>query len=120
MPAYLLFLYTILLGSIFSGCIEPNTEDLWSITIEGVLQTEGFARDIAIEGNTGYVATGQYGIQVWDLQSQSLSAGFTGYEEGGAFLEFDDPTLIGRDETNKLIFVSEPGKIIKFGIFSVS
>ena len=120
MPAYLLFLYTILLGSIFSGCIEPNAEDLWSYTVESVLQTDGFSRDVAIDNNTAYVATGQYGIQVWDLQSQSLSAGFTGYEEGGAFLEFDDPTLIGRDETNKLIFVSEPGKIIKFGIFSVS
>jgi hypothetical protein len=42
-----------------------------------------------------------------------MLAGFTGYEEGGAFLEFDDPTLIGRDETNKLIFVSEPGKDVK-------
>ena len=113
MPAYLLFLYTILLASIFSGCIEPNAEDLWSYTVESVLQTDGFSRDVAIENNTAYVATGQYGIQVWDLQSQSLSAGFTGYEEGGAFLEFDDPTLIGRDETNKLIFVSEPGKDVK-------
>ena len=113
MPAYLLFLYTILLASIFSGCIEPNAEDLWSYTVESVLQTDGFSRDVAIENNIAYVATGQYGIQVWDLQSQSLSAGFTGYEEGGAFLEFDDPTLIGRDETNKLIFVSEPGKDVK-------
>ena len=77
------------------------------------LQTDGFSRDVAIENNTAYVATGQYGIQVWDLQNQSLSAGFTGYEEGGAFLEFEDPTLIGRDETNKLIFVSEPGKDVK-------
>jgi len=113
MPAYLLFLYIILLASIFSGCIEPNTEDLWSYTVESVLQTDGFSRDVAIDNNTAYVATGQYGIQVWDLQSQSMSAGFTGYEEGGAFLGFDDPSLIGRDETNKLIFVSEPGKDVK-------
>lgn len=112
-PIYLLLIYTILLGNIFSGCIEPNTDDLWSISIEGILQTDGFSRDVAIDNNIAYVATGQYGIQVWDLQSQSMSAGFTGYEEGGAFLEFDDPTLIGRDETNKLIFVSEPGKDVK-------
>lgn len=112
-PAYLLFLYTILLASIISGCIEPNAEDLWSIKVEGILQTDGFSRDVAIDNNTAYVATGQYGIQVWDLQSQSMSAGFTGYEEGGAFLGFDDPSLIGRDEINKLIFVSEPGKDVK-------
>ena len=112
-PIYMLLIYTIFLGNIFSGCIEPNTDDLWSITIEGILQTDGFSRDVAIDNNIAYVATGQYGIQVWDLQSQSMSAGFTGYEEGGAFLEFDDPTLIGRDEINKLIFVSEPGKDVK-------
>jgi len=113
MPACIVFFYTILLGSIISGCIEPNTEDLWSITVESILPTSGFSRDVAIEDKTAYVATGQYGIQVWDLQSQSMLVGFTGYEEGGAFLEFDDPTLIGRDETNKLIFVSEPGKDVK-------
>lgn len=113
MPAYLLYFYIILIGSIFSGCIEPNTDDLWSITVESILQTDGFSRDVAIDNNIAYVATGQYGIQVWDLQSQSMSAGFTGYEEGGTFLEFDDPSLIGRDETNKLIFVSEPGKDVK-------
>ena len=113
MPAYLLYFYTILIGSIFSGCIEPNTDDLWSITVESILQTDGFSRDVAIEDYTAYVATGQYGIQVWDLQSQSMSAGFTGYDEGGTFLEFEDPSLIGRDETNKLIFVSESGKDVK-------
>ena len=112
-PAYLLFFYTIFLGIVFSGCIEPNSEELWSIKVETILQTDGFSRDVAIEEYTAYVATGQYGIQVWDLQSQSMSAGFTGYEEGGTFLEFDDPSLIGRDETNKLIFVSEPGKDVK-------
>ena len=71
-PIYLLLIYTILLGNIFSGCIEPNTDDLWSISIEGILQTDGFSRDVAIDNNIAYVATGQYGIQVWDLQSQSM------------------------------------------------
>ena len=113
MPVYLLYFYIILIGSIFSGCIEPNTDGLWSITVESILQTDGFSRDVAIEDYTAYVATGQYGIQVWDLQSQSMSAGFTGYDEGGTFLEFEDPSLIGRDETNKLIFVSESGKDVK-------
>jgi len=111
--AYLFLFYTIFLGIVFSGCIEPNTEELWSIKVEAILQTDGFSRDVAIEEYTAYVATGQYGIQVWDLRSKSMSAGFTGYEEGGAFLGFNDPSLIGRDETNKLIFVSEPGKDVK-------
>ena len=85
----------------------------WFVEIENLFQLDGFARDISILGNTAFVAAGQYGIQVWDLQSQAMSAGFTGYEEGGSFLEFDDLAIIGRDEINKLIFVSEPEKDVK-------
>ena len=92
------------------GCIEPNTEDLWDINIDSVLQTDGFARDIAIEQNTAFVASGQSGIQVWDLGTFSRSSLFTGYFEGGAFLEFNDLALIGRDEINNLIFISESNK----------
>jgi len=113
MPAYLLFFYTILLGSIFSGCIEPNTEDLWSVTIEGVLQTEGFARDIAIEGNTGYVAAGQAGVQVWNLSDQTQSGNFAGYILEEAFLEFEDVSIIGRNPLNNLIFGSESNEDVK-------
>ncbi len=105
--------YAILTILIFSGCIEPNTEDLWSITIEGVLQTEGFARDIAIEGNTGYVAAGQAGVQVWDLSEQTQSGYFAGYVEGGAFLEFEDVSIIGRNPLNNLIFASESNEDVK-------
>ena len=105
--------YAILTILIFSGCIEPNTEDLWSITIEGVLQTEGFARDIAIEGNTGYVAAGQAGVQVWNLSDQTQSGYFAGYVEGGAFLEFEDVSIIGRNPLNNLIFASESNEDVK-------
>ena len=118
MPAYLLFFYTILLGSIFSGCIEPNTEDLWSITIEGVLQTEGFARDIAIEDNTGYVAAGQSGIQIWNLEDQLLKNDFQNYMKLGATdpTDFEDLSLIDLDTLNKLIFASESNQNV--GVFS--
>ena len=92
------------------GCIEPNTDDLWDIDIDFVLETGGFARDIAIEQNTGYIASGQSGIQVWNLETLSRSSIFTGYTEGGAFLEFDDLALIGRDEINNLIFIAESNK----------
>ena len=56
----------------FGGCIEPNTEDLWSISVEGIMQTEGFARDVVLNDNTAFVAAGQAGIQVWDLYNFSL------------------------------------------------
>jgi len=105
--------YAILTIFIFSGCIEPNTEDLWSITIEGVLQTEGFARDIAIEGNTGYVAAGQAGVQVWNLLDQTQSGNFAGYILEEAFLEFEDVSIIGRNPLNNLIFGSELNEDVK-------
>ena len=98
---------------VFDGCIEPITESLWSISVDSILQTDGFARDVAVAENTAFIAAGQSGIQVWDLSSRSKSSGFTGYEEGGTFLEFDDLLLIGRDEANKLIFVSESNEDVK-------
>ena len=33
------------------GCIDPNNDDLWSISIDATLETNGFARDISINGN---------------------------------------------------------------------
>jgi len=98
---------------VFDGCIEPVTENLWSISVDSILQTDGFARDVSVAENTAFVAAGQSGIQIWDLPSRLKSSGFTGYEEGGTFLEFNDLLLIGRDETNKLIFVSESNEDVK-------
>ena len=71
MPAYLLFLYAILLGSIFSGCIEPNTEDLWSISVDQILQTNGYARDVSIDNDIVFVAVGEAGAQIWDLNNSN-------------------------------------------------
>lgn len=95
------------------GCIEPNVEDLWTMTTETILETNGFARNIDIVDNTAFVAAGQSGVQVWDLVSASQVQNFTGYVEGGAFLEFDDIALIKRDATNNTIFVSESNKDVK-------
>ena len=78
---------------IFS-CIDPRSNDLWSISILAVLDTEGFARDAKIAKNHAFVAAGQSGIQIWDLDSKNRLSNFTGYEEGGTFLEFDDLGLI--------------------------
>ena len=99
--------------TIFNGCIEPDSEDLWSLSVENVLTTEGFARDVVISGNHAIVASGQSGIQVWDLSNQTMLSNFTGYYEGGSFLEFDDISLIGIDTLNNLIFSSESNKDVK-------
>ena len=103
----------ILIFISLSGCIDPNSDDLWSISVETTLQTNGFARDISINGNKAIVAAGQYGIQVWDLEGRSMVAGFTGYEEGGTFLEFSDISLVGVDPDNDLIFASETNDDVK-------
>ena len=71
MPAYLLFFYTILLGSIFSSCIEPNTEDLWSISVDQTLQTNGYARDVNIDNDILFIAAGEAGAQIWNLNNSN-------------------------------------------------
>ena len=63
------------------GCIEPNTEELWSITIDGILNTTGFARDISIEDDIGFIASGQSGIQIWNLNHQTQIGNYFGYYE---------------------------------------
>jgi len=97
----------------FMGCLEPNVEDLWSLSSEGTLETNGFARNVDFEGNTAFVAAGQSGVQIWDLTTQTQLQDFTGYIEGGTFLEFEDIALIQRDSTNKIIFVAESNKDVK-------
>jgi len=113
MTAIRQIIFSSILVIFIAGCIEPNIEDLWSITIEGMLQIDGFARDVAIENNTAYIASGQAGIQVWDLVSLSQSGDFTGYFEIESFLEFEDLSIIGRDSINNLVFASESNEDVK-------
>tara|TARA_B100000073_G_scaffold193423_1_gene160123 strand:+ start:10181 stop:11212 length:1032 start_codon:yes stop_codon:yes gene_type:complete len=103
--------FTIVL--LFQNCMEPNHDNLWSISINSVMQTNGFARDVTLHGDNAIVAAGQSGIQVWNLNSSSLVSSFLGYEEGGTFLEFDDLAVIGKDMENNLIFVSESNEDVK-------
>ena len=44
---------------------------------------------------------------------QSMVAGFTGYEEGGTFLEFSDVALVDVDPDNDLILASESNDDVK-------
>ena len=95
------------------GCMEPNTENLWEVSIENTLDTRGFARSITVEGSKAYVAAGQAGAQIWDLDNYSLLHDFPGYEEGGTFLEFEDLGLVGRDSVNSLLFLAESNQDVK-------
>jgi hypothetical protein len=111
--------FTFMVLTMAGACIEPNTDDLWSITIESIMQTDGYARDVTIDENTAYVAAGQFGVQIWDLTSQNKTDGFTGYVEGGTFLEFEDLAIIRRDSVNHLIFASESNKDVKIFHYAV-
>tara|TARA_B100000029_G_scaffold362229_1_gene355286 strand:+ start:3894 stop:4934 length:1041 start_codon:yes stop_codon:yes gene_type:complete len=95
------------------SCTKPNTEHLWSVSVEDIIETNGFARDVDIENGIAFIAAGQSGLQVWDLSSRSIINDYYGYTEAGEFLEFDDLAIIGRDSVNKLIFVSESNKDVK-------
>ena len=95
---------------LFYSCMEPNNEDLWSYKINSSFETNGFARDISINNDTVFIAAGQSGVQVWDLNSMSLIKSFFGYYEGGSFLEFEDVVLIEYNKINNLLFVTESNK----------
>ena len=105
--------YLLVVFLFFSNCIEPVAEDLWSIAVESIYNTDGFARDVVISNNYAFVAAGQSGIQVWDLSINSILSNFTGYVEGGTFLEFDDLSLIGLDTLNNLIFSTESNRDVR-------
>ena len=101
-----------------AGCIEPNIEDLWSVSRDGILQTNGFARDVSINNSTAFVAAGQSGIQIWNLEDQLLKNEFQNYMKPGGTdpTDFEDISLIDIDTLNKLIFASESNQNV--GVFS--
>ena len=103
----------LLLLLIALSCMEPNEDDLWSVSVDSILQTEGFVRDISLNGSTAFLAAGQSGIQIWDLGRQDLLGKYAGYEQTGTFIEFVDLSLIGSDPVNNLIFASETNDDVK-------
>ena len=56
---------------IFGSCIEPVSDDLWSVMIEKECGTSGYARDVHVENDIAYVAAGEGGAEIWDLSSGS-------------------------------------------------
>ena len=62
-------IFTSLLMIYFGGCIEPNTEDLWSISVDQILQTNGYARDVDVEDEFAFIAAGEAGVQIWNIDN---------------------------------------------------
>ena len=54
----------LLVSLYFQGCMEPNSNNLWSVSIDSVFETQGFARSVTIEGSKAFVAAGQSGSQL--------------------------------------------------------
>ena len=57
-----------IIASIF-GCIEPYSEDIWTLNKIAHVETEGYCRDVYISGDSVFVAAGQAGIQLWDIST---------------------------------------------------
>ena len=106
----LFYFFMVLL---LNSCMEPHSENLWSITQESIMDTQGFCRSVDFSNGKAYIASGQSGLQVWDLSTKSILDKFYGYTEAGSYLEFEDLALVKRDELNSLIFVSESNKDVK-------
>jgi len=49
------------------GCMEPNTENLWTLNPVAKVETKGYCRDVFIIGDSVFVAAGQAGVQLWDI-----------------------------------------------------
>ena len=59
-----------IIASVFS-CMEPDTEDLWTLNKIANVETEGYCRDVFISGDSVFVAAGQAGVQLWDISTIS-------------------------------------------------
>lgn len=51
----------------FFGCMEPNSEDIWTLNKIAQVDTEGYCRDVYISGDSVFVAAGQAGVQLYDI-----------------------------------------------------
>ena len=78
-------LISALMLLVFFGCMRPDDENLWSVSIENTIQTDGFTRDVYLQGDTAFIAAGQSGVRVWNLQSNSLLEQYESF--GSADLE---------------------------------
>ena len=106
-------LYFLLIFILWFSCMEPNDEGLWSIEEQNMFNTQGFCRNVSVSENMAYVAAGQSGVQIWDLQTGVKVHEYLGYSQDGSYIEFNDISIVQRDEVNDLIFVTESNKKVK-------
>jgi len=89
---------------LLSGCLEPKTESIWEVETRFVLDTSGFCRFVDIHNDTAYVAVGQAGVQIWDLNSITKIIGLDQYS---ASQDLSDIAQIEYAPTVKKIFALE-------------
>ena len=98
---------TLIMLTIF-GCMKPDDENLWSTVVENTISTSGFTRDVYVQGDTAFIAAGQSGLQIWNLESGTLLANYESF--GTADLE--DVGRVHYDSLNSLIFIMDQSKIM--------
>ncbi len=112
----------LLPGLFLTACIEPEYDNIWSISDLGLISTTGYCRDVHIVGDKAYVAAGAAGVQVWDFSNISqpvktlnidhftpiYSAGFP-----STFVYDRDIAQVYYSEINEDLFVLENGKQVK-------
>lgn len=64
-----------LITLMFTGCLEPDTENIWTMDHEVTLETIGFSRDILIHDTIAFVGSGEAGIEIWRLGSIAGGSG---------------------------------------------
>ncbi len=62
-------LIIIIISAFIFGCIEPNSEDIWTLNKIAQVDTEGYCRDVYISGDSAFVAAGQAGVQLYDIST---------------------------------------------------
>ncbi len=85
-----------------SSCMKPETEDLWSISIDHLLNTNGYARDVSISNDIAFIAAGEAGAEIWDLQSS----------ENPSLLNMLSLNDIGSNKEISQIYYSSPNKLL--------
>lgn len=69
---------------LITGCIRPPTNPLKEYEITGICNLPGYSRDVYIDNGYAYVANGQGGLQIVDIDSVKVAGSISlpGYERG--------------------------------------
>ena len=87
-------LHFLLIFILCFSCMEPSDEGLWSIEEQNNFNTQGFCRNVSVSENMAYVAAGQSGVQIWDLQAGVKLHEYLGYSQDGSYIEFNDISIV--------------------------